>query len=233
MDTKFWGSSGWKLLHTIAYQYPEKPLDIEKQRYNDFFTLLKNILPCKYCRASMLEFLNEIPIVNYLDNTLQLRHWLYKIHNKVNNKLRHQGLLTTPNPTLKQVDAIYKEMKISPMLGWDFIFSIIYNYNPEVNNNPKHYEAFFNLLGEITPCKLYRRVYEDYKSVKPISTALKNTRMFHKWFYDFQKKYLEQQGIKCNTYSDICKRYNAVKVKSCSKKKLTCRRGGVLTPLGC
>lgn len=228
MDTKFWGSSGWHLLHSIAYMYPEKPLELEKHKYNHFFTLLKDILPCKYCRSSISDFLKEIPIDDYLENRKRLRLWLYKIHNKVNDKLRSQGLIETPNPSLKYVDELYenKNKNITPLLGWDFIFSIVYNYNPDIHHNARNYKEFFELLGDLSPCKLYKRVYEDYQSEKPIIIALKNAIMFHKWFYNFQKKYLNIQGIKCNTYNAICKRYNAVKVKSCSKTKLTCRRGG-------
>ena len=38
MDTRFWGPSGWKLLHGITSQYPIQPTEIDKAAYNIFFT---------------------------------------------------------------------------------------------------------------------------------------------------------------------------------------------------
>ena len=110
MDTRFWGPSGWKLLHSIAYTYPKKPTFDNKRNYGIFFNNLKNVLPCKYCRISLKKFIKNLPIEPYLSSRNKLRTWIYHIHNKVNNKLRRQKLLKTPNPKLKEVDKMYREI---------------------------------------------------------------------------------------------------------------------------
>jgi hypothetical protein len=226
MDTKFWGPDGWRLLHTLAYIYPSNPSIHIQMAYYNFFTMLKDILPCKYCRASFEVFLKELSIKPYLNSPRNLRLWLYRIHNKVNNKLRKQGLLDKANPTLKHVDSIYekiikngKDYSFKLNTGWDFLFSIIYNYDP-TSHNPIVYEQWFNLLAEITPCDLYKHIYNK---IDPISTALKASSSLQKWFYEFQKEYLTH-GLKqkCDTFSNTCLRYEQARVSAC--QKATCRK---------
>jgi hypothetical protein len=58
-------------------------------------------------------------------------HWLYRIHNRVNGKLRDQHLLKTPNPPWSAVKAEYEALYKAPctrnaMIGWDFLYSVVY-----------------------------------------------------------------------------------------------------------
>ena len=50
MNPEVWGPGAWTFLHSITFQYPEKPTDIDKQKYYTFFNSLKNVLPCPVCR---------------------------------------------------------------------------------------------------------------------------------------------------------------------------------------
>lgn len=96
MNTKFWGPPGWKFLHAIAFNYPEKinmadPEDRERMfYYKQLFENLQFTLPCKYCRLSYQKFLKELPIDAFLRSRKDITYWLYLIHNKVNKKLRDQ-----------------------------------------------------------------------------------------------------------------------------------------------
>lgn len=118
MDTKFWGPSGWKLLHTIAFN------EISPNT-KEFFELIPFILPCKFCRASLTEYMEEDPVdVSSRD---ALARWLWRIHNKVNDKLRGQGLLKTKNPPFDTVANMYKE-PFEAFEGWDFLFSVAENH---------------------------------------------------------------------------------------------------------
>lgn len=120
MDTKFWGPSGWKLLHTIAFTYDKKDTSIK-----EFFELLPFVLPCKFCRASLTEYMDEDPVdVSSRDG---LSRWLWRIHNKVNDKLRGQGLLKTKNPSFDTVAKMYAQPP-EVFEGWDFLFSIAENH---------------------------------------------------------------------------------------------------------
>lgn len=138
MDTKFWGPSGWKLLHTLTFTYESST----KSDMAAFLKTLSYVLPCKFCRASLTDYYRaDAP---NLENADTLARWLYKIHNMVNKKLRGQGQTLLPNPTFTQVREQYMRFVPSPgkpdpcesFPGWDFLFSIAYNHPLKVQGSP-------------------------------------------------------------------------------------------------
>ena len=52
MDTRFWGPSAWQLFHLIAFQNDSKELML----------MIKDVLPCKFCRESTRQFTHELPM---------------------------------------------------------------------------------------------------------------------------------------------------------------------------
>jgi len=126
MDTRFWGPSGWKLLHLTATAPVAHPSKVLR-----WFELLPYVLPCKYCRYSLSEYYEKLPLtLAIVKSPNAFSKWAYEIHNMVNEKLRSQGLLKTPNPPYEEVHRLYKNMAKtacdSPMVGWDFLASIAY-----------------------------------------------------------------------------------------------------------
>jgi hypothetical protein len=124
MDTRFWGPSGWRLLHLIAFSADTLPL----ARVRTFFETLPYVLPCKFCRASLTDYIAVDPIPAHADAYAE---WLYRIHNRVNAKLRDQKLLETADPAWKDVKRQYMATLRAPctrkqMIGWDFLFSVAY-----------------------------------------------------------------------------------------------------------
>ena len=92
MDTRFWGPCGWVLLHGIVNNYNEIKTNNKKDKYKLFFYSLPLVLPCIYCRRSLIDYYNELPLTNdILDDKSKLCKWIYKIHNK--NEMRTQPLL--------------------------------------------------------------------------------------------------------------------------------------------
>ena len=87
MNVNKWGPSGWIFLHTITFNYPEKPTKQDKKKYINFFNSVGDILPCKYCRDSYNIYIKHIPIKYFIDSREGLTYWLYNIHNLVNNKI--------------------------------------------------------------------------------------------------------------------------------------------------
>ena len=73
MDTRFWGPPGWKLLHQIAYQYPENPTPEDKLNYGIFYSNLGNVLPCKYCRNSFTKYIKNLPYIECRDQNDEKR----------------------------------------------------------------------------------------------------------------------------------------------------------------
>lgn len=129
MDTKYWGPSGWRLLHLIA----EKEASDEKYwspSHERFWAVLPYILPCKFCRTSLTTYYEKYPIPQ---DPSQMGRWLYKIHNCVNDKLRSQGQTIPTPPPYSVVKKHYRNMLEQDCTelsfpGWEFLFCIADNY---------------------------------------------------------------------------------------------------------
>lgn len=136
MDTRFWGPSGWRLLHLITFTYvPSK-----KNEVKEFFELLPYVLPCKFCRASLTEYMRTEPIESALESKSKLTHWMYRVHNLVNEKLRGQGLVHDKNPSFQSVKKVYEDRVKEGCIqtsfeGWDFLFSIAENHPQAVHGS--------------------------------------------------------------------------------------------------
>lgn len=83
MNQNIWGPHAWFFLHTITFNYPEKPKQCDKDRYLRFFTSLQDVIPCKYCRNNYKRHLKEYPIK--LESRYSLSKWLVDVHNSVNS----------------------------------------------------------------------------------------------------------------------------------------------------
>jgi hypothetical protein len=95
MMTSIWGPPLWHVLHTISFNYPDKPTKEDKQNYYNFFNNVIYILPCKYCRDNLLK--------NYKTNPLNksrfksrdtLSRWVYSLHETINKMLGKKSHLT-------------------------------------------------------------------------------------------------------------------------------------------
>lgn len=134
MDTKYWGPSGWKLLHLIAEADTVQGRKINRT----FWESLPYVLPCKFCRASLTEYYQTHPIP---EEPKAMSKWLYTIHNCVNEKLRSQGQELPPNPPYEAVSAHYRELlgrgcTESVFPGWEFLFSCADNYPGTAPSKP-------------------------------------------------------------------------------------------------
>jgi hypothetical protein len=195
MDTRFWGPSGWKLLHLIA----ASPGDT---KVYDWFQLLPYVLPCKFCRTSLQEYYGKLPLtLAIVKDHNAFSHWLYKIHNMVNEKLRSQGILKTPNPSWPSVRDEYRKMTeslcdTSPMVGWDFLASIAYTTPTKgIHSKPMDFTGpkpttlaernqynmltpkeriaalsqFWTLIPSILPCKAWRSAWSATSRPPPLT----------------------------------------------------------------
>ena len=103
MDTRYWGPSGWQLFHLVAFK-SEHPEDVLMQ--------MKDVLPCKFCRASTTQFVHDHPLRG------DPGKWMYEIHNMVNHKLRSQCkddpnvINPGPDPSFESVKEYYLNLKI-------------------------------------------------------------------------------------------------------------------------
>jgi Erv1 / Alr family len=188
MDTRFWGPSGWKLLHLITFAYkPQR----DKTHVCQFFNTVAFILPCKFCRASFSENILSDPIEGVCDSALGLQKWLWRMHNQVNAKLRAQGLKKEADPSFEEIAAFYKE-KLSEGCsrtyfdGWDFLFSVADNHplsresraSTPIQNAPPLSDLHtpllrnrWNLMEPEERMEYYKKFWEQLPHVLP----------FHEW----------------------------------------------------
>jgi hypothetical protein len=98
MNQKIWGKCSWVLIHSIAINYPEYPLPCEKENTIKFFTLLGDMLPCRYCRQHYKKNLKVLPI--QAESKMDLVWWTIDLHNRVN--------IETGKPILSREEALQK-----------------------------------------------------------------------------------------------------------------------------
>ena len=218
MDTRFWGPSGWELFHLIAFKSPH-PDDVLNQ--------MKDVLPCKYCRASTTQYVHDHPLRG------DPGKWLYEIHNMGNNKLRTQCaddpkvVDPGPDPKFEQVKAKYMAMKPTKVPGRDFLMSIAYNFKPEKTNMATQ-RTFMHALAKVFPFDDYRAAFADY--IEEHEVALSSQRAYLRWMYGLLKAMSERTRSDIPSYKAYVRRVAYYK-SGCSSKNdrsTTCRkqRGG-------
>ena len=87
-----WGPHGWKFMHYVSLGYPQEPTENDKRNYKEFYSNLKNVLPCKTCAMNYERNLTELPIDNALQSRDSLVKWVIDIHNKVNKEKNKREL---------------------------------------------------------------------------------------------------------------------------------------------
>lgn len=229
MDTRFWGPSGWQLLHLIAHSQkgPNEPYEL-------FFNNIKNVLPCKFCRASTTEFVEqEIPLHPSIS---RVDEWLYKLHNRVNQKLREQSAKDPsirdpgPNPTFEEVKKKYEtflkyrphDIKVVP--GADFLFTLAYNYpDKPTSDQVEAHHLFWDTLKEIFPYAHMRQSLQGYISKHAIYPALQSRSLYMQWVHGLLKKLCRG---KVRSYRGMCQHVGYYK-SACNSpmyRGKTCRR---------
>lgn len=78
------GRSGWHFIHTLAANYPEKPIFREKYALYGFFDSIINFYPCEKCRKHLLYNINKYGLrkANRTDFTM----FTCFLHNEVNKQ---------------------------------------------------------------------------------------------------------------------------------------------------
>ena len=204
MDTRFWGPSGWQLLHLIAAE------DLHTPHKKDLFLAQQYILPCRFCRESTIEFMSS----DYKYREPADR-WLYDLHNRVNKKLRDQ----CADPTFSDIkqhylDLLEKTPNAPP--GMDFLFCVVYNYKDVTPEKSRRYQDFFDALLQVYPYPHLREITMKYQS----SIDLTDRASLAKWFKPMMAELCKVTGSKVPCvqkyaeYSSSCKRG-----KTCRNRK--------------
>lgn len=236
MDTRFWGPDGWKLLHSITENYPDKPNKKDKDLYRKFFTSLPYVLPCVYCRKSLREYMKELGLRRNLESRNKLCLWLYRIHNKVNRKLKNQGLNKKPNPSYADVRAHYKKYlqtiinnNCSDSPGWDFLYSIVFNYPVHKSELSQirfeQHIHFFSTFSQIIPFTGIRLLFKDYMKNEDLEKKLEKRSSLKRWIHSIETKVKRSINQSCLNYKIRC--INVEKYRA-GCHKTTCRKKGII-----
>jgi Erv1 / Alr family len=245
MDTRFWGPSGWRLLHLVAFAAPS----LNKRYLLQFFENLPYVLPCKFCRASLTEYYASDPIPS---DTKEFANWLYRIHNRVNGKLREQKLITGKDPTWHNVKQRYEKwMRQSctqqAMIGWDFLYSVAYTTpckdvtstpisgapphpaTPELKNRwntmtiadrlPK-FKLWWESLPHILPFPVWQKAW--VKAVPHVPKLACGRKAVTEWLYKAEKAMCQElkENAPHDSFDGLCTELNAF-ASGCGKIKTT------------
>jgi hypothetical protein len=116
MLPSIWGPHLWFMMHVISFEYPLNPTEYDKRIYHDFYTTLKEVIPCDLCKKHYRDFITKYPLTPHLDTRDTLVKWVISIHNFVNSSLGK------PTLTDAQVMDIYSKIKpVSPFATVDTI----------------------------------------------------------------------------------------------------------------
>ena len=223
IDTRFFGPSGWQLFHLIAFRsdHPKKVLE-----------MMKDVLPCKFCRESTREFVKKHPLEG------DAGKWLYEIHNMVNDKLRTQCkddpevIHPGPDPTFEEVKTRYASLKLTDIPGRDFLFSIASNYSiTPTSEDMETQKKFMYELADAYPFDKLRKTFQSYMKKRPIELDTKKDYM--KWMYGLLYRMGQAIDIEIPSYKGYVQRVMYY-TSGCDKKTYkgkTCRRvdGGGFT----
>jgi hypothetical protein len=95
MLTSVWGPSLWHYLHTMSFNYPVNPTNVQKKYYKQFIMSLKYVLPCKYCRMNLRKNLKAVPMTDtVLKNRDNFSKWMYDLHEHINTMLKKKSGLS-------------------------------------------------------------------------------------------------------------------------------------------
>lgn len=88
MLTYVWGPSMWHTLHTISFNYPVNPDKETRKKYFEFYSSLKHVLPCRYCRINLVNNMKKVPLnMRTMKNRDTLSRWVYRLHEEINTML--------------------------------------------------------------------------------------------------------------------------------------------------
>lgn len=192
MNTNKWGPAGWNQLGPSSYRFdhilnklPDRHANTLKLIYKLHLSNTEHQLPCKYCRESYVLYIKELPMDSFISKGA-LNNWTFKIHNKVNDKLRKQGYNNKENPSLERasseiaskLDDYYK------CTGWDYIYCIALNYSEDVTIKAQlTAKLHFTTLPYLLPHPDLTAEMLNFLSEYPVDNVLNTRSSLVLWIY--------------------------------------------------
>lgn len=234
MDTTFWGPSGHQLLHLITYRFDRGDLPGGEKTLRSFFRSVGHVLPCIYCRRSFQKYAKEQPLRRVFRASRRASRgasqgasqgafgtfrWYYRIHNRINAKLRGQGYPVPPNPSFHSVLHRYQKKTKTCLVGRDFLYAVAYQFSSSLSERRKQaYRTFFQTLALLYPVDSIRDEYARYLERHPVEHAMKGKIELTRWFHRFDQRI----DARVCTFRRRCNVLEKYHVQTCANR--TCRR---------
>jgi hypothetical protein len=196
----------------------------------------------------LTDYYKQYPISTYvnINPNIDLKKWMYIIHNCVNDKLRKQKLNPNQNPKYSDVKKIYEawtDWQQQLTTFWDFLFAVAYNHPKEANSEampdcPKEVlickdkceKNKWNVLGRRDKLYWFRRFWSYLPVVLPEEIAdrwrkvdnpptLECRRSTLAWLW--RMRCALDSNFK-DPYTSICKKITSYS-SDCGNKAVTCR----------
>lgn len=88
MVTSIWGPSMWHYLHTVSFNYPNKPTSQDKKNYRNLILNMQNTLPCGHCRENLKKNFKKLPLkMSDMKDRDSFSRYVYKLHELINKML--------------------------------------------------------------------------------------------------------------------------------------------------
>lgn len=173
MEPKKWGAKVWYLMHIIAFSFiPEN-----KKYYNEFYNIIKVMLPCKKCRTNFNRELGN-KVNQNIDNLSTL---MINLHNNVSARLKKK---------------VYSYAEIEKIYYKDKILQINYGkIDDAINtlilyNNINSCKRLIKILKYVYPCPKMRNKFMILIKDDEVN-KLKNKYLFNKYNKELKQNCIE------------------------------------------
>lgn len=151
MSTFLWGPLFWALMHDVAVitdKHWHSSSPAAREELLSFWSHLRDVLPCKWCRKSYRKFYSLDP------PTYPVVNWVWALHNKVNTKLE-KPLFELDK--FKRKTHVYSSFSNVNML-WDIHFILALNYEPV--KKKQGYRGWLKCISNLVPYLVHDCGYE-------------------------------------------------------------------------
>jgi hypothetical protein len=143
-NSRVWGPKIWYIMHQIAYTFirdKREPNVNDKEYLKNFYTSLKELLPCPSCRKHYSLTLLKYPIIKEYNSGDKIFNWTVRAHNLTNKGLKKKIM------TLSQAKKIHSAPFNTKHLIYFISLILIFSEN----KNWKSRKVLANCLIHLIP----------------------------------------------------------------------------------
>lgn len=188
MDPNVWGPLLWGVMNDVVKQYDYGSQPPSARAVETFFKSVAFLLPCKYCRRSYALYLSALPLRDPL-RTRTLTCWIWRLHEKVNDKLGKRDRVTLKNFQRRLCATTYSA---GPHQLFDFLFMLGVNYDPRAALKRKYMLKFHSVLPFVLPYPLAGRSLEFGKIT---DRDLESKHAYFEWLYSKKRSFAAKMKL--------------------------------------